>query len=157
VFVVMEHRSRRLVHYNVTAHPTARWTVQQLREAVGFETRYTHLRHDRDSIFAKPLDDSVKRLGITVVKSPPHCPTANSICERRASAHGIGSGCSGSSAHLSQLSTAQFPPSPRGIIRGPSQFYSRRAASRIFSRARLRLTGYLRTTGLLNYYNCAVA
>lgn len=82
VFVVIEHRSRRLVHCNVTAHPTAGWTLQQLREAVGFETRYTHLLHDRDSIFAKHLDESVKRLGITVVKSPPHCPTANSICER---------------------------------------------------------------------------
>jgi len=37
---------------------------------------------DRDSIFAKHLDDSVRKLGITVVKSPPHCPKANAICER---------------------------------------------------------------------------
>ena len=41
VFVVIEHRSRRRVHYNVTSHPPARWTLQQRREAVGFETRYT--------------------------------------------------------------------------------------------------------------------
>jgi hypothetical protein len=37
VFVVIEHRSRRLIHCN--AHPSAAWTLQQLREAVGFEER----------------------------------------------------------------------------------------------------------------------
>jgi hypothetical protein len=36
VFVVIEHGSRRLVHCNLTAHPSAGWTLQQLREAVGF-------------------------------------------------------------------------------------------------------------------------
>ena len=34
VFVVIEHASRRLLHVNVTAHPTAEWTLQQLREAI---------------------------------------------------------------------------------------------------------------------------
>ena len=82
VFVIIEHRSRRLVHCNVTAHPTAAWTLQQLREAIGFEERYQHRLHDRDSIFAAHLDDSVIRLGIEVLKSPPRCPTANAICER---------------------------------------------------------------------------
>jgi transposase InsO family protein len=82
VFVVTERRSRRLVHFNVTAHPTAGWTLQQLREAVGFEERYQYLLHDRDSIFAKHLDESVNRLGIEVLKSPPRCPKANAICER---------------------------------------------------------------------------
>jgi putative transposase len=82
VFVVIEHRSRRLVHCNVTAHPTAGWTLQQLREAVGLDARYAYLLHDRDSIFARHLDESVKRLGITVLKSPPRSPMANSICER---------------------------------------------------------------------------
>ncbi len=37
VFVVMEHRSRRLIHRNVTAHPTAFWTREQLREAKAAE------------------------------------------------------------------------------------------------------------------------
>jgi len=76
VFVVIEHRSRRLVHCNVTAHPTAGWTSQQLREAVGFGEQYQYLLHDRDSIFAAHLDESVRRLGITPVKSPPRCPKA---------------------------------------------------------------------------------
>jgi transposase InsO family protein len=82
VFVVIEHHSRRLIHCNVTAHPSAAWTLQQLREAVGFEESYEYLLHDRDSIFAKHLDESIRRLGVTVLKSPPRSPMANAICER---------------------------------------------------------------------------
>ena len=82
VFVVIEHGSRRLVHCNVTAHPTSAWTLHQLREATGFENRYQYLVHDRDSIFAEHLDESITRLGVRVLKSPPRSPTANSICER---------------------------------------------------------------------------
>ncbi|MCK7492092.1 MAG: hypothetical protein MZW92_10890 [Comamonadaceae bacterium] len=40
VFVVIHHGSRRLLHFNVTAHPTAAWTLQQLREAIGLEDDY---------------------------------------------------------------------------------------------------------------------
>ena len=82
VFVVIEHRSRRLFHCNVTCYPNSAWTLQQLREAIGFEGRYEYLLHDRDNIFAKHLDESIGRLGITVLKSPPRSPMANSICER---------------------------------------------------------------------------
>jgi putative transposase len=82
VFVVIEHQSRRLVHCNVTAHPSAAWTLQQLREAVGFEERYEYQLHDRDSIFAQHLDESIGRLGVTVLKSPPRSPMANAVCER---------------------------------------------------------------------------
>ncbi len=82
VFVMIEHGSRRLVHFNVTAHPTSAWTLQQLREVMGFENRYQYLLHDRDSIFAEHLDESIAKLGVRVLKSPAHSPTANSICER---------------------------------------------------------------------------
>src|SRR5450759_1935928 len=78
----LEHRSRRLIHCNVTCYPNSAWTLQQLREAIGFEGRYEYLLHDRDNIFAKHLDESIGRLGITVLKSPPRSPMANSICER---------------------------------------------------------------------------
>ncbi len=81
VFVVIEHHSRRLIHCNVAAHPTAAWTLQQLRESIGLQ-RYEYLLHDRDSIFAQHLDGSIVRLGVKVLKSPPQSPTANSICER---------------------------------------------------------------------------
>jgi putative transposase len=61
VFVVIEHRNRRLIHCNVTAHPSAAWMLQQLREAVGCEDRYEFLIHDRDGIFANHLDESIGR------------------------------------------------------------------------------------------------
>jgi putative transposase len=82
VFVVIEHRSRRLIHCNVTAHPSAAWTLQQLREAIGFQDRYEYLLHDRDSIFANHLDSSIAKLGVAVLKSPPRSPKANAVCER---------------------------------------------------------------------------
>jgi hypothetical protein len=50
VFVVIEHASRRLLHVNVTAHPTAEWTLQQLREAIPASHGYRFLIHDRDRI-----------------------------------------------------------------------------------------------------------
>src|SRR5215813_695050 len=56
VFVVMEHATRRIMHTNVTAHPTASWTLQQLREAIPDGHPYRFLLHDRDSIFSRELD-----------------------------------------------------------------------------------------------------
>ena len=82
VLVVIEHRSRRLIHCNVTARPTAAWTRQQLRQALGFDTHYGYLLHDRDSIFSRELDAAVGGFGLRVLKTPPHCPMANGLCER---------------------------------------------------------------------------
>src|SRR5256885_8689419 len=52
VFVLMEHTTRRILHSNVTTHPTASWTLQQAREALPADHRYHFLLHDRDSIFS---------------------------------------------------------------------------------------------------------
>jgi transposase InsO family protein len=82
VFVVIEHATRRLVRVDVTAHPGAEWTLQQLREVVGFNNSHWYLLHDRDSIFARRLDESIGALGLKVLKSPPRSPKANAICER---------------------------------------------------------------------------
>ena len=82
VFVVIEHGTRRLAHVNVTAHPSADWTLQQLREVTGDNDRRKYLIHDRDRIFARHLDDSVRALGVEVLRSPIASPKANSICER---------------------------------------------------------------------------
>ena len=82
VMVLIENGSRRLVHFNITQHPTAAWTLQQLREAIGCGDADRYLLHDRDSIFAPDLDASISRLGLKVLKSPPHSPKANAICER---------------------------------------------------------------------------
>ena len=61
VFVVMEHLSRRIIHANVTAHPTAAWTLQQLREAIPSDHPYSFIIHD--AIFSTGLDVSVAGLG----------------------------------------------------------------------------------------------
>ena len=58
VFVLMEHATRRILHVNVTAHPTASWTLQQLREAMPADHTYRFLIHDRDSIFSAQLDQA---------------------------------------------------------------------------------------------------
>lgn len=58
VFVLIHHGSRRLVHFNVTAHPTAAWTLQQMRDAVGFEQDYRYLLHDREYRTDKALCSS---------------------------------------------------------------------------------------------------
>ena len=82
VFVVIEHATRRILHVNVTTNPSSNWTLQQLREVVGDAQAHGYLIHDRDNIFSKALDDSVKALGLNVLRTPVASPRANSICER---------------------------------------------------------------------------
>jgi putative transposase len=82
VFVVMEHATRRILHTNVTAHPTAAWTLQQLRAAIPCDHGYRFLLHDRDSNFSQQLDQTIRNLGLRVLKTPPHGPQANALCER---------------------------------------------------------------------------
>jgi len=82
VFVVIEHTSRRLLHVHVTGHPTAAWTLQQLREAIPSDHHYRFLIHDRDSIFSRELDQRVQNLGLRILKTPSQCPQANALCER---------------------------------------------------------------------------
>ena len=82
VFVAMEIGSRRILHTNVTAHPTADWTIQQFREFLAFDHPYRFLIHDRDRIFSPGLDAELKSFGLHALKTPPRTPTANAFCER---------------------------------------------------------------------------
>jgi transposase InsO family protein len=82
VFVVMEHATRRILHINATAHPTARWAMHQLHEAIPADHPYRFLIHDRDAIFSQAFDRSIRHLGLRVLKTPPQAPKANAICER---------------------------------------------------------------------------
>ena len=82
VFVVLEIGSRRLIHFNATEHPTAEWTLQQLREALPGDQESQVSLHDRHKTFSAGLDEEVERWGIAVLKSPAHAPTANAFCER---------------------------------------------------------------------------
>jgi hypothetical protein len=55
IFVIIEHASRRLLHWDVTSNPTAAWRLQQLREAIASDHLYEFLVHDRDSIYTRFL------------------------------------------------------------------------------------------------------
>jgi putative transposase len=82
VLVVMEHASRRIIHLNVTSHPTAAWTLQQLLEAIPSDHTYRFILHDRDAIFSIHPDASVTHMGLEFIKTPVRSPQANSFCER---------------------------------------------------------------------------
>ena len=82
VLVVMEIGSRRILHCNVTAHPTEAWTLQQFREAVPGDHSYRFLIHDRDSIFSTEVDGQLKGFGVKVLRTPVRAPKANAYCER---------------------------------------------------------------------------
>jgi putative transposase len=82
VFIVVEHATRRIVHCNVTEHPTADWTLQQLREAIPADHSYRFLLRDRDAKFSSRLDDSIRGLRLRVLKTLVRAPKANAICER---------------------------------------------------------------------------
>ena len=82
VFVVMEVGTRRIAHVNVTALPTADWTLQQVREVVTGEKPYRFLVHDRDSIYSSAFDSAVEAMGLSILKTPFRAPQANAFCER---------------------------------------------------------------------------
>jgi putative transposase len=82
IFVALEIGSRRLLHFNVTEHPTSEWTLQQLREALPGDQDYKFLLHDRHKTFSATLDETVESWGIHVLRSPVRMPTVNAHCER---------------------------------------------------------------------------
>jgi putative transposase len=82
VFVLMELGRRRILHVNVTDHPSAEWTQQQLREALPGDHPFRFLIHDRDSIFSQELDEAVAAMGVRVLRTPFRAPQANARCER---------------------------------------------------------------------------
>jgi len=82
VFVLMEIGTRRIVHCNVTAHPTAAWTLQQFREGLPSDHGHKFLIHDRDSIFSAKLDGDLQSFGVKVLRTPVRAPQANAYCER---------------------------------------------------------------------------
>jgi putative transposase len=82
VFVVLEVGTRRILHGNVTEHPTAQWTIQQFRTVITPETSHRFVLHDRDSIYAANVDRAISSMGRHVLKTPVRTPQANAFCER---------------------------------------------------------------------------
>jgi putative transposase len=82
VFLVLAHDRRRVLHFNVTAHPTAEWTAQQLRDAFPWDTAPRYLLRDRDKIFGETFTCQVRDLGIQEVLSAPRSPWQRAYVER---------------------------------------------------------------------------
>ena len=81
VLVLLAHDRRRIRHVAVTAHPTAEWTAQQLREAFPWEEAPRYLIHDRDHAFDH-LGTTVKAMGMEEVLTAPRSPWQNAYVER---------------------------------------------------------------------------
>ena len=78
----MEIGLRRILHCNVTAHPTAEWMTQQFREVFGDLHPYQFVIRDHDSIFSASLDAALSGFGVRILRTPVQAPTANAHYER---------------------------------------------------------------------------
>jgi transposase InsO family protein len=82
VFVIIELESRRVVHVNVTRHPTDAWVAQQLREATPFGEGPRFLIRDNDSKYGAQFQHVADGATIEILKTPVEAPRANAFCER---------------------------------------------------------------------------
>jgi putative transposase len=82
VFVVLTHDRRRVVHFNVTSHPTAEWTAQQVVEAFPFDSAPRYLLRDRDRIYGYEFRKQIEVMGIEEVLSAPRSPWQRAYVER---------------------------------------------------------------------------
>jgi len=71
VFLVLAHERRRVIHFNVTEHPTAAWTAQQILQAFCWNTAPRYLLSDRDSIYSDTFHGLVASMGISEVLTAP--------------------------------------------------------------------------------------
>jgi len=81
VLVLLAHDRRRIRHVAVTAHPTAAWAAQQLREAFPWDEAPRYLIHDRDHAF-DALGATARAMGMEDVVTAPHAPWQNPFVER---------------------------------------------------------------------------
>jgi putative transposase len=81
VLVLLAHDRRLIRHAAVTAHPTAAWTAQQLREAFPWDETSRYLLHDRDHAFDQ-LEATATAIGIEEVLTAPRAPWQNAFVER---------------------------------------------------------------------------
>ena len=82
VFLVLAHDRRRIIHFAVTAHPTAEWTAQQMGEAFPWESAPQYLLRDRDRIFGRDFVDQMNAMSIKQVLSAPRSPWQRAYVER---------------------------------------------------------------------------
>ncbi len=81
-FIVLAHDRRRFVHFNVTEHPTAQWTAQQIVEAFPFDTAPKYLLRDGDGCYGRQVQRRIRSLGTKEVITAPASPWQNPYVER---------------------------------------------------------------------------
>jgi putative transposase len=82
VFVVLAHDRRRVLHFNVTEHPTAAWTAQQIVDAFPDDSAPAYLLRDRDAVYGHVFQQRVKGMGVAEVLTTPQSPWQNPFAER---------------------------------------------------------------------------
>ena len=82
VFLVLAHERRRILHFHLTAHPTAEWTAPQLRNAFPWDSAPRYLLRDRDRIFGDDFTRQVEDMGIEQVLSAARSPWQRAYVER---------------------------------------------------------------------------
>ena len=82
VLFFISHGRRQLVHFEVTANPTAAWVWRQLIEATPWNREPNYLIHDRDRVWGADLDRRTLGLGIKSLQTPIRAPRANAVAER---------------------------------------------------------------------------
>jgi transposase InsO family protein len=81
-FFVIEHQRRKILHCNVTPHPTAEWIIQQLREAFPESGRYRYVLFDRDRKFNAEVISFLKAAGLEPKRTSVQAPWQNGLAER---------------------------------------------------------------------------
>jgi putative transposase len=81
-FVVLKHDRREVIHFNVTAHPTAFWTGQQMIQAFPEDTAPRYLLRDQDKIYGANFTERVQAMGIKEVRAAPASPWQRAYVER---------------------------------------------------------------------------
>jgi transposase InsO family protein len=82
VFLVLEHRRRKVLHFNVTEHPTAAWTSQQMVEAFADRDAPRYLIRDRDGVYGDEVRLRIASLHMEEVLTAPRSPWQNPYAER---------------------------------------------------------------------------
>src|SRR5207245_3591098 len=82
VLVVLAHHRRRVVHFNVTEHPTAHWTAQQIVDAFPDDSAPPYLLRDRAQVYGQQFRHRVKAMRIAEALTAPHSPCQTPFAQR---------------------------------------------------------------------------
>lgn len=83
VLVIIHHKTRKIIHFNVTTNPTVEWTIQQFRNATPYDKVPKYLIHDNDPLFrSKAFQAFLQSSSISAKKTAYRSPWQNAYAER---------------------------------------------------------------------------